>query len=245
MADELFPDDGIVLEPEEDTTWDPDDDDSVLEEGDEYYELDTDYPSPGVEYTPAWNRYRAQYHSLQIIREKLNIRSAENGSLNGMNTWASWGLIPTSRPVINPPGVKTSYADFPGFHGSIDLSEVLTDYPTYGERTGSWEFLVAGYDKKNEAWSAAYEAIMSYCHGKRMKIVFFNEPDYYYLGRIAVNSWKSEKDWSKIVIDYRLEPFRYNSTTMQVDDPLADNLPRDAQGRVIASTLAQAEGVKF
>lgn len=36
---------------------------------------------------------------------------------SGLNTYDDWFLIPTSRPVFNPPAVKTKYIDIPGRTG--------------------------------------------------------------------------------------------------------------------------------
>ena len=31
--------------------------------------------------------------------------------ISGKNTYDEWGLVPMSRPVVNPPTVKTTYVD--------------------------------------------------------------------------------------------------------------------------------------
>lgn len=121
------------------------------------------------------------------------------------NTWDDWHLIPTSRPLFNPPDVKTQYVDIPGSYGSLDLTEILTGYPLYENREGSNEFYVMnGY----WSWSTAYSTIMNYLHGKTMRAVLEDDKDFYYEGRFAVNEWKSNENWSTIVIDYSVYPFK-------------------------------------
>ena len=66
-----------------------------------------------------------------------------NGS---KNTWTDWMLIPTSRPVANPPEMKTHYVDIPGRNGTIDLSTFLTGEPSYENRVGTWEFIVCNHN---------------------------------------------------------------------------------------------------
>ena len=86
-----------------------------------------------------------QYHSV-IFGEK--------------NSWDDWHLIPTSRPVFNPPKPKLKTVDVPGGDGLLDVSELLTGYPVYENRTGSIEFMVHnGY----EEWQVAYSNIMIIC----------------------------------------------------------------------------------
>lgn len=121
------------------------------------------------------------------------------------NTWDDWHLIPSTRPLFNPPDVKTHIVDIPGANGQIDLTESLTGYPLYENRTGSWEFnVVNGY----QDWDVLYSEILGYLHGKTMKAYLEDNPYFYYEGRFEVNEWKSDKWWSKITIDYNVYPYR-------------------------------------
>lgn len=36
-----------------------------------------------------------------------------------------------------------------------------------------------------------------------------DDPSYFYVGRIGVNQWKSDKNYSTVVLDYDLSPFKY------------------------------------
>lgn len=123
------------------------------------------------------------------------------------NTWDDWHLVPSSRPVFNPPAQKVKTLDIPGGNGLIDLSQALTGYPVFHNRTGSFEFLVTnGY----QPWHMLYSDIMDYLHGRTMTAVLEDDPEYYYNGRFTVNAWKSEKNWSKIVIDYNVDPYKWS-----------------------------------
>ena len=63
-------------------------------------------------------------------------------TIGGKNTWDDWRLVPASRPVFNPPAQKVKTLEIPGGDGVIDLSQSLTGYPVYQNRTGSIEFIV-------------------------------------------------------------------------------------------------------
>lgn len=146
------------------------------------------------------------------------------------NTWEDWHLIPKSRPLFNPPEVKTNYVDIPGANGSLDLSEVLTGYPVYENRTGSHEYYVMnGY----QPWDVLYSEIMNYLHGKRLVATLEDDPSSYYEGRFSVNSWKSDRNWSSIVIDYEVYPYKRDFET-SVDDWLWD--PFDFETGIINET---------
>ena len=123
------------------------------------------------------------------------------------NTYDDWHLMPSSRPVFNPPEVKMKTIDLPGANGVLDMSEALTGYPLFNNRKGSFEFYVLN-DYWN-SWKDAYSSISNYIHGRQMKAILDDDKTYYYFGRFAVNEWKSEEGHSKIVIDYNVDPYKY------------------------------------
>lgn len=135
------------------------------------------------------------------------------------NTWEDWHLIPTSRPVVSPPSPKTQAVEIPGANGQIDMTEALTGYPLYSNRTGSFEFIVVNdtYSlvEYHEDWAEVYSEISNYLHGRKMKMVLEDDPDWYYEGRFAVNSWKSGDHFSNITIDYNVEPFKWAHKTQK------------------------------
>lgn len=136
------------------------------------------------------------------------------------NTWADWYLIPSSRPVFNPPEPKTKFIDIPGADGQLDLSTVLTGDIMYGPRTGSIEFIVDNgqlSDYRADCWFDVYSEIMAYLHGRYMKAHLEDEPSYYYEGRFTVNQWKSDPQNSKVTIDYTLSPYKIEATSSLED----------------------------
>lgn len=148
-----------------------------------------------------------------------------------INTWDDWRLVPTSRPLFNPPPPKVKTLEIPGGDGVIDLSQSLTGYPVYQNRTGSIEFVVLNGFKE---WQEAYSDIMDHLHGQRMRAILEDDPDYFYEGRFSVNAWKSDKDNSKITIDYDVGPYKWTLLT-SIDDWLWD--PFNFQNGVIRTTL--------
>lgn len=123
------------------------------------------------------------------------------------NTWEDWHLMPSSRPVFNPPKPKLTTIDIPGGDGFIDLSESLTKYPLYNNREGSIEFIVSNGFKP---WNILYSEIANYLHGKVLRAILEDDPQYYYEGRFSINKWDSKNDgtWSVITIDYNVKPYK-------------------------------------
>ena len=87
----------------------------------------------------------------------------------------------------------------------LDLTASLAGRPTYNNRTGSWTFYVQNGFKD---WSTLYSEIMVYLHGQTFKAILEDDPAYFYEGRFSVNQWKSDKDYSQIVINYNVGPYK-------------------------------------
>ena len=165
------------------------------------------------------------YHSLTI----KTFPGRGSGSLT-FNTYKDFYLVPTSLPVISTHGIKTKSVDVPGANGAIDLTESLTPFPVYKNRTGSLEFALLNdrreyYTRYNRAphsmsskyakdgdsiWPVIYSDIVNKLHGRKCQIILEDDPDWYYEGRIAVNSWKSSNDgkWPVITLNYDLAPYK-------------------------------------
>lgn len=130
------------------------------------------------------------------------------------HSYRDFGLILKSRPVISPPSPKTIYIDIPAADGVIDLTESLAGEVKYENRTITCEFNVVDARKR---WSNIYSNILDYLHGKRMKVVFDEDPTYYYIGRLKVNEWKSDKATSTIIIEGTVEPYKMNKSSSVED----------------------------
>ena len=124
--------------------------------------------------------------------------------ISGKNTYDEWQMIPTSRPLVNPPEVKTTYLDNPGGNGSLDYTDSLTGTVLYGQRTGSWEFWL----KPEAEWANVYSSLLNYLHGIKHTVILEDDPGFIYAGRLKVNAWKSDQHNSLLTLDYNLDPFK-------------------------------------
>lgn len=138
-----------------------------------------------------------------------------NGVMFGnKHSYRDWGLLLKSRPVISPPSPKTVYIDVPGSDGSLDLTEALTGDVKYENRKIKLVFVVL--DARNR-WSNIYSEILDYMHGQQMRIIFDEDPTYYYYGRLQVNEWASDKVTSTITVEGLVEPYK-NEIFGSLDD---------------------------
>lgn len=106
-------------------------------------------------------------------------------TFNGLHSFRNYRLLPTSAPVITPPEVKTHYVEVPGADGSLDLTEALTGYPTYGDRKGMFAYQF--YAPKSE-WNNVYNDIVHDLNGKSADVILDEDAQYYYKGRLTVGT---------------------------------------------------------
>lgn len=126
---------------------------------------------------------------------------------DGVDSWEAWGLVPSSRPSVVMPDVRTNTIEIPGMNGILDLSEVPLGYPTYGMRNGSWNFNVA-HDVTGYSWDKAYSIIAGALHGRNTKCILKEDRSYYYEGRLTVGDWETGTTFSKISIKYSFQPYK-------------------------------------
>lgn len=176
-------------------------------------------------------------HSISFINQDWNVYSDfthnfEEGIQNGIpkvkylghlrrdgrahddrNTWEDWGLVPTSRPTVSPAAQKTSVVEVPGTSGNVDLSYILTPWPTFQNRTGSWEFYITDIKRPRILLE---QEIGAFLHGRDVRVVLQDDPAYYYEGRCEIGGINVANDgsFSTITINYDLQPYKkciYNS----------------------------------
>jgi len=155
------------------------------------------------------------------------------------NTWEHWRIVPTERPTFAPPPLNTHVVNVDGANGNIDLTQALTGYPTYGNRSGSFDFAVIN-DYRN--WQQAYTDILSTIHGKRLYCVYEEDPEWYYVGRWTVKSWVTGKNRSTVTLTYDLEPYKLRLYDLN-SDWLWD--PFNFQNGIITSRYTDADGAIF
>lgn len=157
-------------------------------------------------------------YSINIFNDDISI-----------NTWTDWHLIPKERPSVAPPEVKTEYVEIPGANGALDYTEVLAGEVRYGNRTGSWDFIV---ENGHQQWYLLYDEIRSKIHGKKFNCTLQEQPNYVYTGRLEIDPWKSEEHYSTIAIKYNFAPFM-NIKSGSIEDWKWDDLTFDSDTYVI------------
>lgn len=145
-------------------------------------------------------------------------------TLGDKNTWDDWGLVCKQRPFVAPPKPKTNFIDIPGSSVKLDFSEGLTGYPTYENRTGSFEFTITDQyiSDRERLWISKYNEIQTYVNGRKLNMILEDDPDYFYEGRFTVDSYKpgssASDSYSTITISYDVGPYKW-----AVEDSITGN----------------------
>ena len=125
------------------------------------------------------------------------------------NTWADWGLIATSPPMIQAPQPNSNMVNIPGRRqGPIDLSKIPFGVLTYPRISGNWEFIAIEDD--NRTRFDLYEEIRKWLHGRTTEVQTEDDPFHYFKGVFILGDPENGENTIGIKIGYNLEPVRYN-----------------------------------
>lgn len=126
--------------------------------------------------------------------------------INDIDMYETFKAPLAERHSVQPPVPKTFFQDVPGADGSLDLSTAISGRPTYERReiTMTFNSLHA-----IENWPTVLTRILKEFHGKHGKIVFADEPDYYYVGRMTVSDYERNRDVGSFIISANAEPYKY------------------------------------
>lgn len=130
------------------------------------------------------------------------------------NTWEDWGLVPDSRPTLSSPSPKTNAVDNNSINGVLDLTFKRMRYPLFGNREGSFTFiynpLFQAINGKSKPWLVIYTEMHNFLHGRRLRMILEDDPEYYYDGTFKIENWASNNDGtgSTVTIGYSVEPYK-------------------------------------
>lgn len=150
--------------------------------------------------------------------ERFVILEDYKDSSNIINT-LDFGVILGN--IDNPlPTIKTEYIDNPGSDGSIDNTESL-DEIKYNDKTITMPFTMR--ERFNDI-EEVKSKIANFIHGKRFKIYLYKDLDYYYVGRISMQSFAVNKATGTFSLVATCKPYKYkkgiSSYTYQINESM-------------------------
>jgi len=128
-------------------------------------------------------------------------------SLNGK--WLStYGGYLGQDISFDPPTVKEKRVDMPANHGSLDLTESLTGEPLYNDRVLTFPVF---FNLSHLDYVLKVNEMTADLHGKRVNIIFDNDPQWRLEGRCEV-TYAPWKGYGEIKLSFTCKPFRYALT---------------------------------
>lgn len=126
-----------------------------------------------------------------------------------IHTWKDWKLK-WYKVAISSPEPKTYTVDIPGADGYLDLTESLMGDVKYNNRTITLNFELDG---DYFTWSIMSSMINNFCHGQQAKIILDTDFNYYWKGRIKLNSSKDEYSYGELELVADVDPYKYEKNS--------------------------------
>lgn len=126
----------------------------------------------------------------------------------GVHSYDDLGLA-ISSVKITPPKPKTYRISVAAADGDIDITEALTGGDVkYERRTITIEFEMLGDDRQIHD---KYSQVMNAVHGREFpEIVFDDDGQYYYTGRVSATALDSEPLKGIITVQCVVDPYKYD-----------------------------------
>lgn len=120
-----------------------------------------------------------------------------------------------SQKTIGTPSPKTETIDIPGGDGVLDLTE-FTGEVKYNNRELSFEFSTM---VPQAEFMTLFSRVQNALHGQKMNIILDEDAAWYYVGRITVSEWKTDRNIGLLTIDCDCDPYKAKiaNTVVTVD----------------------------
>lgn len=119
-----------------------------------------------------------------------------------------WGLYIQNFDCVGDPIQHTNYIQVPYSDKQIDMSEALSGRPTYISRPITIQ--LAGKGTKY-GWDAVLSAHRNEIEGRVCRVIFSNDPAYYWKGRVHLTEFRSETGIGFFTLSIpEAEPYKYS-----------------------------------
>ena len=129
-------------------------------------------------------------------------------TIGDKHSYNDFGLLMKTK-VISPPEVQTKFLEVPMRNGSIDMTDTLTGSVKYKNRPITIKFKIL--DRYEDVWTKVSE-VENYLHGDRMKVIFDDDPGFYYVGRLSVKNPSINKNVGTFEVTGIMEPYKYDAS---------------------------------
>ncbi len=106
---------------------------------------------------------------------------------------------------IGSPSVKTRKIEVEGADSDLDLTDFFGE-PKYENVTHKFTFSTMEPQSK---FLEQFSQIKNALHGKKMRVILDDDPHFYYVGRLHVSSFTTEKGIGTVSVEADCEPYKY------------------------------------
>lgn len=128
-----------------------------------------------------------------------------SATINNIHMKTEYDMVLENVHCVQPPTVKTNTIAIPGRDGDLDLTEYFGRI-FYEKRPTT---MIFGCGKDAARWPQIYSDILNKIHGKIGKIIFDDDPGYYWIGRISIDNYERMQKLGKLTISASVEPYKY------------------------------------
>lgn len=125
-------------------------------------------------------------------------------TFGNLHSYNDLNLILNSKEV-GIPEVKVRKIDIEGADSSLDLTDFFGE-AKFENLTHKFHFSTI---VPHAQFLSLYSTVKNALHGKKMRIILDDDPHFYYMGRIHVSSFTSEKAVGQITVECDCEPYKY------------------------------------
>jgi phage-related protein len=119
---------------------------------------------------------------------------------------------------ISAPSPKVETINITGGDGVLDFTEYFGEVK-YNNRNIKLNFTSL---VKNDFLSH-FSLLQNMLHGQRFKITFSDDPDFYYVGRISLDAWKSNKNICTFTATIDCQPYKLKQNVTVVSKTITEN----------------------
>lgn len=135
---------------------------------------------------------------------------AKGTKFGSIHSKADLGLIQQA-VEITPPEPRTNIVDVPGANGGKDLTEALGIGVTYKDCVITWTFALY----PGSSWAQKRSLVSNALNGLACHIVFDDDTEWYYDGRLSVSKYEAEWPLRQIIVEAVCRPYKRRITLSQ------------------------------
>lgn len=184
-----------------------------------------------------WNTFRLIINAFNFLQKKGG--AMKGVTFGNLHSYRDLNLI-LAEKIISPPSPKTELIEIPGSDGVLDFTEFF-DGIKYNNRKLSFVFSTI---VPQSEFMTLFSTVQNALHGQKMMIYLDDDPGWYYIGRVTVSEWKSDRLIGKLTVDCDCEPYKYRMRSQAVymyGKNILDltNLEQGVLGSVLGKTWAE------